>query len=108
MPKRLLTLVRATKLLLLVITMYLHTGLANRLVPKGQALEAAISLAKEISQFPQQCLRADRWSALHGSRRRSLQEALGEEMKRGSQVVRKESIPGARAFAEGKGRHGQF
>lgn len=38
-------------------------GLANRVVPPGQSLQEAIKLAKEISQFPQDCLRADRMSA---------------------------------------------
>jgi enoyl-CoA hydratase len=33
-------------------------GLANRLAPKGGALEAALELARQISGFPQLCLRA--------------------------------------------------
>src|SRR5713226_7106117 len=38
-------------------------GLANRLVPKGQTLDAAVRLAHELAEFPQRCLRSDRLSA---------------------------------------------
>ena len=41
----------------------LRMGLVNRLVPKGQALEAAVQLAHELANFPQRCLRSDRLSA---------------------------------------------
>src|SRR4051794_8994813 len=39
-------------------------GLANRVVPHGQARQAAETLAGELAALPQQCLRADRLSAL--------------------------------------------
>src|SRR5205085_5558979 len=39
-------------------------GLANRLVPAGQALAAAQALAAELAAFPQVCLRSDRASVL--------------------------------------------
>src|SRR5207237_10254661 len=42
----------------------LRMGLANRLVPRGEARLQAIALAKDIARFPQTCLRADRLSAL--------------------------------------------
>jgi enoyl-CoA hydratase len=38
----------------------LHLGLANRLVPKGKALEHAAALAHEIAARPQAALRGDR------------------------------------------------
>ena len=41
----------------------LAIGLANRVVPDGEALVAAERLAREISRFPQACLRGDRRSA---------------------------------------------
>ena len=41
-------------------------GLANRVVKAGEALAAAVALAKEIARFPQACLRADRASAYGG------------------------------------------
>lgn len=40
-------------------------GLANRVVPNGQARAAAEQLAGELAEFPQRCLRSDRLSALH-------------------------------------------
>ena len=40
-------------------------GLANRVVPDGQARFAAEALAADIAGFPQKCLRADRHSAIH-------------------------------------------
>lgn len=37
----------------------LTMGLANRVVPDGDACNAAEALAREIAGFPQMCLRAD-------------------------------------------------
>lgn len=42
----------------------LEWGLANRLVPAGTALDAAIQLAEEIASYPQITMRADRASAI--------------------------------------------
>jgi len=42
----------------------LRWGLADRLVPPGTTREAAEALATEIAQFPQLCMRADRYSSL--------------------------------------------
>jgi enoyl-CoA hydratase len=39
-------------------------GLANRLVPAGEALSAAQELAGELAALPQDCLRSDRLSVL--------------------------------------------
>ena len=39
-------------------------GLANRLVPAGEALTAAIELARQIAAFPRTCMRNDRLSAI--------------------------------------------
>jgi enoyl-CoA hydratase len=86
----------------------LNMGLANRLVEKGQAVSAAIELAKTISSFPQTCLRSDRlasyeqWSL-------SLTDALRNEFRRGMQVIESgETASGAARFAGGAGRHGSF
>ena len=38
-------------------------GLANRLVPRGEALQSAIALANDLARFPQQCLSSDRLSS---------------------------------------------
>ena len=41
-------------------------GLANRLVPAGQARAEAEALAAEIARFPSLCMRTDRASAYAG------------------------------------------
>ena len=83
-------------------------GLANRLVPKGQARARAIALAQEIARFPQTCLRADRLSALR-QWDLSEQDAIASEMRGGLDVIASgETLAGARSFASGVGRHGAF
>ena len=42
----------------------LAIGLANRVVPKGQARAAAEELAAELAALPQQCMRSDRLSMM--------------------------------------------
>src|SRR3977135_408459 len=86
----------------------LRMGLANRLVPKGEARAQAIALAKDIAAFPQTCLRADRLSAL---RQWDLEEedAIANEMRGGLEVIASgETLSGATRFASGAGRHGAF
>ena len=81
-------------------------GLANRLVPAGQALAAALELAQQIAAFPQTCLRNDRLSAIE---QWGLEEAdaLRNEMRRGLQTIASgETQAGAAAFTKGSGRHG--
>ena len=86
----------------------LQIGLANRLVEDGQALEAALELAGQLSRFPQVCMRSDRLSA-YEQWSMSLEEALDNEFARGMQVVdSRETVEGATRFASGKGRHGGF
>jgi enoyl-CoA hydratase len=86
----------------------LRMGLANRLVPKGQARDAAIGLAHELAAFPQRCLRSDRLSA-YEQWSLSYQDALRNELRRGIEVVQSgESVAGAASFAGGQGRHGTF
>ncbi len=85
----------------------LRIGLCERLVPHGKSREVAEELAREIARFPQGCMRADRRSVF-------LQEGLSEreglraEWACSSGVVEQEGIAGARRFAEGRGRHGDF
>ncbi len=85
----------------------LRIGLANRLVADGQAFSSAVALAQEIAKFPQQCLRADRHSALQ-QWDLPLDEALQAEGARGYPIVFAEAIAGAKRFADGAGRHGDF
>jgi enoyl-CoA hydratase len=83
-------------------------GLANRLVPKGEARAHAVALAKEIARFPQACLRADRRSAL-AQWDLSEDEAIASEMRGGLEVIASgETLSGAKRFASGAGRHGAF
>ncbi len=83
----------------------LQIGLANRVVGKGESRDKAEELAAELAALPQQCLRADRLSALHqwGV---SEQEAMDVEFGSMSRV-KDESLSGARRFAGGAGRHGE-
>jgi enoyl-CoA hydratase len=86
----------------------LRMGLANRLVPTGQALETAVSLAHELARFPQRCLRSDRLSA-YEQWSLSYEEALRNELRRGIEVIASgETVTGATSFARGQGRHGAF
>lgn len=84
-------------------------GLANRVVPDGQALEAALQLAEQISAFPQQCLRADRSSAVYSCYDApSFTQAMQYEIDHGLPVVKSESVTGAARFSAGAGRGGKF
>ena len=83
-------------------------GLANRVVPAGQALAAAQELAASLAAFPQACLRGDRASVLDAE---GLDEkaALASEFGYGRAVLaRAGAFAGAASFAAGAGRHGSF
>ena len=84
----------------------LAMGLANRLVPRGTALEAALILAAELARFPQQCLCSDRLSS-YEQWSLPIEEALRNETRRGLEVIQSsEMVIGVRRFVEGHGRHG--
>jgi enoyl-CoA hydratase len=83
-------------------------GLANRVVAPGRAREEAEALARTIAAFPPRCVRSDRRSAWEGGDL-SLPDALANEFALGKATHDSgESQEGARRFAEGAGRHGQF
>ncbi len=83
-------------------------GLANRVVPAGRAREEAEALARTIAAFPPRCVRSDRRSAWDGMGL-PLAEALAHEFTLGKATHESgESQAGARRFAAGAGRHGQF
>jgi len=82
-------------------------GLANRVVPKGQARAQAEALAQEVARFPQTCLRADRTSC-HRQWGFPLEEALKFEARQGNLPLQCEAREGARRFAAGLGRRGSF
>src|SRR5262249_34313574 len=81
-------------------------GLANRVVPVGEARKAAEQLAAELARFPQTCMRGDRLSLLEQD---GLTEeaALAGEYRHGLDAL-DESVTGAARFAGGAGRHGNF
>jgi enoyl-CoA hydratase len=80
-------------------------GLANRVVPAGQALAAAQELAASLAAFPQTCLRSDRASVLD---QQGLDEraALAAEFAHGQAALTGEAAAGVARFAAGAGRHG--
>jgi enoyl-CoA hydratase/carnithine racemase len=84
----------------------LRIGLADRVVPRGAAREAAEELARELADFPQPTMRADRLS-VYGGLGLPPGEALAQEFARGSQVL-DEARRGAARFARGEGRGGSL
>ncbi len=84
----------------------LQMGLANRVVPAGQARDAATALARQLAGFPQATMRDDRESALR-QWDLPLGEALRQEWERGRARI-PDALAGAQRFAAGQGRHGKF
>jgi len=83
-------------------------GLANRIVPQGEAIPQAQALAAEIARFPQVCLRNDRASVFEQDGL-TLDAALANEFRRGRATLDSgESVAGAGRFASGAGRGGSF
>jgi enoyl-CoA hydratase len=81
-------------------------GLANRLVPPGEAGAEAVRLAHELAALPQGCLRSDR-ASVYEQWDLSMAEALRNETRRGLEVIASgETLAGAERFAAGAGRHG--
>ena len=79
-------------------------GLANRVVPTGQARRAAEQLAAELAELPQQCMRNDRLSVLN---QWGMPEAQAIDFEFGTIArVAAESMRGAQRFSDGAGRHG--
>ncbi len=84
----------------------LAIGLANRLVPRGQARAQAIALGQALARHPQTCLRHDRLSAIQqwGVPEK---EALINEYRLGRATLASgEALRGAMHFRAGHGRHG--
>jgi enoyl-CoA hydratase len=85
----------------------LRMGLANRLVPPGQALGAAISLAHEIASRPQAALRSDRLSS-YQQWPLSLDDALVAEYHHGMATLQTgEMLDGLDRYASGAWRGGE-
>ncbi|HEX2547637.1 MAG TPA: crotonase/enoyl-CoA hydratase family protein [Ramlibacter sp.] len=84
----------------------LAMGLANRVVPKGQAREAAVELAQQLCKFPQATMLADRMNA-YEQWGKPLPDALHAEWERSKARI-PDALQGAARFAAGEGRHGKF
>ncbi|MCR8897088.1 crotonase/enoyl-CoA hydratase family protein [Gordonia sp. GONU] len=84
----------------------LQIGLANRVVPSGTALDAAVELATEIAGLPQTCLRHDRMSVLEQNGLDN-DAALMNELQHGMVSLAADTVAGATRFAGGAGRHGE-
>jgi enoyl-CoA hydratase len=86
----------------------LRMGLANRLVPPGTALDAALALATEIASRPQAALRSDRLSS-YEQWSRSLSEALTNEYDHGMKTLATgEMLRGLDRYGSGRWRGGDF
>jgi enoyl-CoA hydratase len=84
----------------------MRMGLANRTVPTGTALDAAVALAKELAALPQGCLRRDRQSS-YEQWSMDIPSALANETALGLDTIASgETLAGASRFAAGEGRHG--
>jgi enoyl-CoA hydratase/carnithine racemase len=87
----------------------LAMGLANRVVPKGKALEEATKIARQLVTFPQGCMNTDRASCYYAAYNAgSFEDALSFEYDNGIKVIDSESVKGAARFSAGAGRHGKF
>jgi enoyl-CoA hydratase len=86
----------------------LNIGLANRVSKPGQALTAALALAHQLLQFPQNCMRNDRLSVLAQWGCAEV-DAIQIETRLGLRTLASgETLAGAGRFSAGTGRHGQF
>ena len=86
----------------------LRMGLANRLVEPGEALSESLTLARQLANFPQRCLRSDRLSS-YRQWELDQADALALETRLGLETIESgETLQGAQRFAAGAGRHGQF
>ena len=86
----------------------LAMGLANRLVPTGQARSAAERLAREIASFPQDCMRNDRRS-VYDQFGLEMDAAMRNEFALGERSLASTELSGAlERFRAGQGRHGSF
>ncbi len=81
-------------------------GLANRLVPQGEALDAARALAHQLAALPQFCLRSDRMSALEQWGLSEADAAVNEAVRGRAVISSGETLEGALRFAGGAGRGG--
>lgn len=81
-------------------------GLANRL--EENVFDGAVKLARELCQFPFECMRNDRLSC-YEQNSLSLKDALKNEFKHGLKSLSTgDFLHGSKSFIEGMGKHGYF
>ena len=85
----------------------LRIGACEHVVPDGTSREFAEAMAHEIARFPQACMRADGRS-VYAQQGQSIREGMRREWYNGIPTIAAEGAAGAKRFAEGKGRHGEF
>jgi enoyl-CoA hydratase len=86
----------------------LAMGLANRVVEDGTCREEAEKMARQLSKFPQDCMRNDRLSA-YEQFSMTIDDALVNEYHHGTASVSSpELIEGLERYGKGEGRHGIF
>ena len=85
-----------------------NIGLANRIAPSGQALSAALELARQLVRFPQNCMRNDRLSVLAQWGCTEAQAVQIETSLGLRTLASGEALHGAGLFSAGQGRHGSF
>jgi enoyl-CoA hydratase len=85
----------------------LRIGMCEQRVDSGGARFAAEAMAQRIARFPQAAVRADRRSVIetYGA---PVREAMRREWANGVEAHFKEGAAGAKRFADGLGRHGDF
>jgi len=83
-------------------------GLANRIVPPGQALAEAIALAHQIAAFPQSALRHDRMSS-YEQWSLDVAGALAGEYRHGVEAIASGELGGGlQRYASGSWRSGEL
>ncbi len=82
-------------------------GLADRLVPAGQALAAATELARQLAGFPQTAMLSDRASTISQWDYEE-EEAIDREIAGAQPAMKDHFQSGAGSFVDGAGRHGAF
>ncbi len=85
----------------------IRIGLCEYVVPEGTAREKAQEIAHTLTKFPQSCMNADRQSVL-GQGGMSKSDALRQEWENSKSELFKGGVEGARRFASGKGRGGDY
>ena len=86
----------------------LAIGIANRVVDDGTCRQEAEKLAKELSRFPQACMRNDRLSA-YEQFSMDMPQAMLNEFRHGMASLNSpEFITGLQRYGAGKGRKGSF